>query len=583
MLRKIFTLLAAVLLIAIIINGLFSFQIIKTYGNQANYEYLKAAAIQATRQLESGISAKDVSVESGAIFQRENLPVRLTLIDRAGQVLFDNSADIATLDNHLQRPEIAAALTEAGIGTSIRYSTSIGAETLYLARYSENLELIVRTSMPIRSYQAGLIRIAWTIAIVFAGAVFILILMGVSFLRNIIQPLQQLESATSAMAAGDYSIRVQKMLKDDSEVAVLARSFNLMAKRLQVTVADLGDKNARLDAILDSMTDPLMAVSKSTAVTFMNSHARKEFGHDLDPEETVYPLFYITHLHALDQLVASAIAKGAPVSDEVTIMTVHGPIRYTVIASPIRSAISDGAILTFHDISELRKAQKIRSDFVANVTHELKTPLTSIRGFIETLRQGAINKPDVSGRFLDIIDIEAERLHKLISDILILSEIEDLKKERDAETFNLRELIDDVVVLLDDTASSKKVSLITDDEEKPLLVTANRFRVKQVLINLVDNAIKYNRENGRVFINATRDEQNRLVLRVRDTGVGIASEHQDRIFERFYRVDRSRSRELGSTGLGLSIVKHIAQLYGGHATVRSEPGVGSEFTVLMDI
>jgi two-component system phosphate regulon sensor histidine kinase PhoR len=203
MLRKIFTLLAAVLLIAIIINGLFSFQIIKTYGNQVNYEYLKAAAIQATRQLESGISAKDVSVESDATFQRENRPVRLTLIDRTGQVL----------DNHLQRPEVAAALTEAQIGSSIRFSNTLNAETLYLARYSEKLKLIVRTSMPIRSYQAGLIRIVWMIAIIFVSAVIILILMGFSFLRSIIQPLQQLESATSAMAAGDYSIKCSKMIR----------------------------------------------------------------------------------------------------------------------------------------------------------------------------------------------------------------------------------------------------------------------------------------------------------------------------------------------------------------------------------
>jgi len=221
----------------------------------------------------------------------------------------------------------------------------------------------------------------------------------------------------------------------------------------------------------------------------------------------------------------------------------------------------------------------MRSDFVANVTHELRTPLTSIRGFIDTLRNGAINKPEVADRFLEIIDIEADRLHKLISDILILSEIEDLPQDRDFETFNLYELIDDITVLLDESASENKVSIIADTDGPPLLVQANRFRIKQILINLTDNAIKYNYPGGKVFISAQRLPNSQVRLTVRDTGPGILREHQERVFERFYRVDTSRSRELGGTGLGLSIVKHIAQLYGGTARVVSEPGQGATFIV----
>jgi len=492
-------------------------------------------------------------------------------------------ADAGTMDNHITRPEVAAAIRENGTGSSIRTSDTTGIETLYLATYSRELGLVIRTAMPVVAYQAGLSQITRTIVIVFLLVVAVLLLLGYSMLKSTIRPLEQLRQATTDMAAGNYTVRVQKLLEDDSEVAVLARSFNQMADQLQSNVAELEDKNARLDAILDSMTDPLIAVAKSTAVTFMNLHARNDFGHDLDPAKAVYPLFYITHHQAPDKLVADAIGKGSPVSDEMTLITRNGPVLYTVIASPIRSAASDGAIITFHDISELRKAQKIRSDFVANVTHELKTPLTSIRGFIETLRQGAIDKPEVARRFIDIIDIEAERLHKLINDILILSEIEEIKEEKDPEIFNIRELIDDVLVLLDDLASEKRVSLITDEDETPLVVKASSYRIKQILINLIENAIKYNRPNGRVYVHASRDGQNRLVLKVRDTGSGIPAEHQDRIFERFYRVDKGRSRDLGGTGLGLSIVKHIAQLYGGQAIVRSEPGVGSEFTIFLMI
>ena len=583
MLRKIFALIVVILMLALLINGLASFEIIQSFGDQANREYLRAAAVQAISQLESGQTFDAVSLDLETTFRYDQHLVRLTVINRQGLVLFDNDADPAAMDNHLNRPEVAAALTSDKAGTSIRSSDSTGTEMMYLAQYSDPLELIVRTAMPITTFRAGLVRISRTIALVMASVFIVLMLIGFSMLRSIIRPLRQLEQATQRMAGGDYSVRVGKMLEDDSEVASLARSFNQMAERLQANVEELGEKNTHLDAILDSMIDPLIAVTQSTEVTFMNSHARSDFGHNLDPDKAVYPLFYITHHEETDRLVARAISSGAAVSDELTLMTVSGPKQYAIIASPFRSSKSDGAILTFHDVGELRKTQRIRSDFVANVTHELKTPLTSIRGFIETLRQGAINKPEVAGHFLDIIDIEAERLHKLISDVLALSEIEYLKEEKDVESFDIRTLIDEVIVLLDDAAAEKKISLISDDDEKPLLVTANSYRIKQILINLVENAIKYNRQNGRVYIHVFRDAQSKLVLRVRDTGIGIAAEHQDRIFERFYRVDKSRSRELGSTGLGLSIVKHIAQLYGGFATVRSEPGVGSEFTILLSI
>lgn len=583
MLRKTFLLIASILLLAMLVNGLFSFQAIKSYSDGSNFEYLKAAATQAIYQLKNGASPSQVGDMLSTTFQYDSQPLRLTLIQPDGSVVFDNSAEAAAMDNHLARPEIASAIMETGTGSSLRTSDTTGIETLYLAVYNRELGLVVRTAMPVVAYQTGLSQIVRTMVIIFLLVVTVLLLLGFSMLKSTIRPLEQLQKATTDMAAGNYTVRVQKLLEDDSEVAVLARSFNRMAEQLQTNMTELEDKNARLDAILDSMTDPLIAVARSTAVTFMNLHAKSDFGHDLDPAKAVYPLFYITHHEAPDKLVAEAISTGKHVSEEMTLITRNGSALYMVVASPIRSATSDGAILTFHDISEIRKAQKIRSDFVSNVTHELKTPLTSIRGFIETLRQGAIGNPDVARRFIDIIDVEAERLHNLINDILILSEIEEIKEEKDSEVFNIRELIDDVIVLLDDVASEKKVSLITDEDLTPLPVKASSYRIKQILINLIENAIKYNRPNGRVYVQASRDGQNRLVLKVRDTGTGIAAEHQDRIFERFYRVDKSRSRDLGGTGLGLSIVKHIAQLYGGQAVVRSEPGVGSEFTVVLKI
>jgi len=231
----------------------------------------------------------------------------------------------------------------------------------------------------------------------------------------------------------------------------------------------------------------------------------------------------------------------------------------------------------------LAELQDMRSEFVANVSHELKSPLTSIRGFVDTLRNGHVTDPAVQERFLEIIDIETERLHQLINDILQLSEIEGMKTDLEqVEKFDLSVLLDDVATLLDDKATERHVSIIVEDCEK-LPVSASPYRIKQILINLVDNAIKYNREGGKVYIRAVREPDRFVAIRVKDTGEGIPPEHIPRVFERFYRVDKSHSREMGGTGLGLSIVKHIAQLYDGTATVESTPGFGSTFTVRLRI
>jgi len=239
-----------------------------------------------------------------------------------------------------------------------------------------------------------------------------------------------------------------------------------------------------------------------------------------------------------------------------------------------------------HEMEEknvrLAELQQMRSEFVANVSHELKTPLTSIRGFVDTLRNGNIDDPAVQERFLEIIDIEAERLHQLISDILQLSEIEGMEPDLELQKFDLSALLDDVATLLDDKATERHVSIIVEDCEN-LPVLASKYRIKQILINLVDNAIKYNKPGGRVYIRATREPDKMVAIRVKDTGEGIPAEHLARVFERFYRVDKSHSREMGGTGLGLSIVKHIAQLYDGTAVVESQEGVGSTFTVRLHI
>jgi two-component system phosphate regulon sensor histidine kinase PhoR len=288
----------------------------------------------------------------------------------------------------------------------------------------------------------------------------------------------------------------------------------------------------------------------------------------------------------------------------------YGLRRFRLVASPVQTEPARGIIvLSFTDITDSYQAEEMRSEFVANVTHELRSPLTSIRGFIETLRSKQDLKLETVRHFVNIIDVEAERLEYLINDILFLSAIENETTERNITDFDLSELIDEVVVLLDDYAHENKVYLLPELDDSVLNVRADRDRIKQILINLIDNAIKYNEIGGKVWItvrDATESEQNAaeadeaeisysdtdryavsrlrmIVLTVRDNGLGIPADQQDRLFERFYRVERSRSRELGGTGLGLSIVKHIARLYHGYATVESTLGQGSAFHVFLRI
>lgn len=240
-----------------------------------------------------------------------------------------------------------------------------------------------------------------------------------------------------------------------------------------------------------------------------------------------------------------------------------------------------GSIVIIQDISAKNKAERIQSEFVSNVTHELKTPLTSIKGFIETLKNGAVKDPEIANKFLEIIDSEAGRLHMLINDILQLSQIENLKKDANVRRNSLNSIVSEVISILSGQARKKGIT-ISRNIEKNLYIIANRDRLKQMLINLIDNAIKYNVEEGIIEISARKDEKN-IFISIRDTGIGIDVKHIDRIFDRFYRVDKGRSRGMGGTGLGLSIVKHIVDLYGGNIDVRSVLGEGTEFVITLPV
>lgn len=512
------------------------------------------------------------------------LPLRITIIRPDGQVSYDNEADAAKMNQHDQRPEVVAVLGGKTFAEDVRFSVSTGLDMMYGAIMDETHDAVIRLSLPLPLREQVFLR--FSSKILWVLAFFLLFSVGAAaFLtRRYTRPLDALCHEATRMGEGDYSARIPASNgKDFREIRQLSTAFNEMADSLQEQQLEMEDKNARLNAILNAMMDPLLLVDRGHCLRYVNEEAKSVFGRSIDPEEHTYPQLLLTHSDEIDEWVSRSIQEEKDLETRLSVKTLSGERHFRSQFSPISVGGQVlGVVVALHDLSAEEEAAIYRRDFAANVSHELKTPLTSIRGFLETLRAGEDLPRETRQRFYDIMDVESIRLENLINDILSLSEIEQ-GEVKQKESFDLHEVVDEVLVLLDDKASARKTVLLSDPVDEPLAVSADRDHIKQILINLIDNAIKYGREGGRVMVSTHRDEEDQVVIEVTDDGPGIPYENQKRIFERFYRVDKGRSRELGGTGLGLSIVKHLAQLYHGEATLSSVPGQGSSFKVTLEI
>lgn len=546
---------------------------------------LKTAAAFFDEAWKDGLDPQAVSDRMLKVYRDElGNPLRTTVIDLDGNVVFDSADLPGEAENHAKRPEIAAVLRGKPDGQSIRFSQSMGQDLLYYAISSKDGRHVIRVALPL-VYQAEAFRkLSRTVIAVAILAILLSIFSAYFMTRRYSRALHALCEGAENMGKGDYSVRIpERNGIFFPEIKTLTYTFNDMATSMEEKHVEMEEKNARLTAILNAMMDPLLLVDMDKHLLYANEEAGEVFGRKIEPEHHPYPQVLLTHAMELDHIIDLCLATGEEHEVQLHFMTPTAEKPFRVQASPIKSVSStQGVVVVLHDVSPEEEAATLRRDFVANVTHELKTPLTSIRGYIETLR----NQPGIPEekriRFLEIMEAEGIRLEDLINDILSLAEIEKEEAVSGGSVFDLRELIDEVLVLLEDQASERKVALVTD-EGSPLLVKAERHRIKQIMINLVDNGIKYGNEHGTVSIAADRQEDGKVRIEVKDDGPGIPHEAQKRLFERFYRVDKGRSRELGGTGLGLSIVKHIAQHYDGDTRVESVPGHGSKFIITMDI
>lgn len=506
----------------------------------------------------------DAGLRTDTLNRFKNNDIRITIINKEGKVLYDSVEDKESLDNHNDRVEVKMA-RENGDGYVVRLSNTLHKDMLYYATCFDNGR-IIRSSFLID--RINIINYSYTKYFVgiLLFAIFLAILCSLYIANSFVIPIKDLETTASLMAKGDFQRRAK--IYSDDEVGKLAIAFNYMSYKLEHTINDSKEKQNRLQAILKSMDSGVIAIDRNNRVIMINPYAKKIFGLNKD-------IIGQKFINIIRDVELENILKES--SQKVTEMKLLWPKErdLRIKTAPI---INEGEIIgkvaVVHDITEFKKLESLRKQFVANVSHELKTPLTSIKGFAETLKY--VEDEKTKSKFLKIINEETDRLTFLINDILTLSDIES-GRDFVFENFDVKVIVDDVIVLLEQLSIKKKIKLEYSCEEN-LSLYGDKNKFKQMLLNLGENAIKYSEENDSVFIELFKESSN-VVLEVRDTGIGIAKEYIPRLFERFYRVDKARSRAKGGTGLGLAIVKHIILGFKGTIDVKSKIDEGSTFIV----
>jgi two-component system phosphate regulon sensor histidine kinase PhoR len=506
--------------------------------------------------------------------------LRVTFIFPDGTVAGDSDENPTLMDNHSDRPEVMEALA-GKTGSSVRYSTTVKANLMYVTlpiNSGDQLVGVVRLSVPLTVVDEALKGMLWKI--VLAGLLIALVATPVSLYisRRISQPLSEMKDNAERFASGKLDSRIR--VEGPEDVLRLAEALNAMAAQLDDRIHTVTAQSNEQEAILSSMAEGVIAVDSNQNILSLNRAAAKLL--DVSSElASGQPVAMVMRNKQLQEFVNNALTSSETVEQDIEfhrgesgqILKVMGTALRDVNQSPI------GAVIVLNDVTRLKRLENMRRDFVANVSHELKTPITSIKGFVETLLGGALDNPDDSKRFLEIVAGQADRLNAIIDDLLSLSQLEQdsEKAEIVIENRELKPVLEMAIQACAPKASEKTVHVDLNCLEN-ITARINPQLFEQAVINLVDNAIKYSLPSTQVWVEVSVGNVE-LAVSVSDEGRGIEKEHFPRLFERFYRVDSDRSREMGGTGLGLAIVKHIAQVHGGSVSVDSSVGKGSTFRI----
>jgi two-component system, OmpR family, phosphate regulon sensor histidine kinase PhoR len=503
---------------------------------------------------------------------------RVTVVDPKGVVLAESGQDPQKMENHANRPEIQIAYKNH-VGSSIRRSATLGRDLCYLAvplQYQGRSGYVLRVAVPLDNLDAAIAELRWRILTASFVAALVALLIAYFFSRSFTRRISRLRAFAEGLVKANFT---ERLLADaDDELGALTRSLNSTASQLHDLLERLGLESARREAILTSMVEGVLAVDQDLRITFYNASFARAVGLRAEIPEKA-PLVEVVRDPVLREILSRVVAGGETLKQRLQLPAAEGR-AFEVQAAPLRVAGGRGAIAILHDITDLERLERVRRDFVANVSHELRTPLTAIRGYTETLLEGALEDQENNRKFLEIIKNHSIRLNSIASDLLALSELESGKTRAEQTPVSVRASIEAALRTVEAEARSRRVKVICGRVEDVAIV-GDRVRLEQALVNLLTNAVKFNRPEGEVRVEVLRTQDDQVSVTIADNGIGIPSADLPRLFERFYRVDKARSREMGGTGLGLSIVKHIVERMHGRVTVESQLGKGSVFTVLL--
>lgn len=582
--KKIFAYIMSVLLITLMISSFFIAQTIEKQKSANIEEKLASEAYILSQVLSKDIQPVDSSHMKTFLSEVSNrLHIRITVIDTKGLVLGETSYDPSQMLNHLQRPEIQEALNNK-VGKEIRYSSTMKIDLLYIAQpiYKDgSIVGVVRLSTPMQDIKGIMKSINFNLIIALIPGLLLSFLLVYRITISITRPIKEIKDAAVDITQGKLERSINIVGND--EIGELAKAIDFMADSLKDKINSIKDKNTKMEAILSSVVNGIVAVDSNKHILFINPMAQQMLN-ITEGDVAGKHLLQIIRNNKIDNMIRDILENKGFEENEITVNYPFEKI-FRLNSNAIRYPESDkiiGIIIIIQDITEIKKLEKMRSDFVANVSHELKTPLTSIKGFVETLKAGAIEDNDTAIRFLNIIEDEADRLNRLISDILSLSVLENKKSKAICEVINTSDKIEEIVSLLQTQAACKNINLNARVEADINKLMGDPDQFKQMLINIVDNAVKYTPEGGAIEVVAY-NSGNDVIISVKDNGIGIPKENISRLFERFYRVDKARSRNVGGTGLGLAIVKHIVMQFEGKIEVHSQIDKGTEFILSIPV
>ncbi|PKL86709.1 MAG: hypothetical protein CVV22_01060 [Ignavibacteriae bacterium HGW-Ignavibacteriae-1] len=499
----------------------------------------------------------------------KNINIRLTVVDSTGFVLADSKSDPMLMENHMSRPEFQKALKGSNDAT-LRYSTTVHDEMLYVAipiYVSGDLLGIARVSMFLSDIDALTTRLASDIMNI-AAVILVLILIGILFFsRKLSKPLTQLSQASRKVALGDFDIKV--FIKGRDEINELAVNFNHMTERLKALFDLVTSQKEEYQTVISSIQEGLIVTDTSGKILLSNTGFHNIVKTNNVLNKTIENIFQDEQVL---ELFRSVLKKKKPQTNEIRIYESY------YICSANYIALKNEIVLLFHDITSIKRLETMKKDLVVNVSHELRTPLTAIKGFVETLEDEA-NERDK--HYIEIIKRHTDRLINIVQDLLNLSELEERQSQVMLSKVDLRVLLENLTKIFEYKLSEKNLKLIIHVDEAFPKIKIDPFKMEQVFVNLIDNAIKYT-DAGFVKIKIFQ-KRDRAIIEISDSGVGIPQEHHPRIFERFYTVDKSRSKKYGGTGLGLSIVKHIVLLHHGEINVENNPDGGTRFVISIPI